>query len=218
MSDENEVNPFREMASSIVDSVLAEKPADVSKAVADALTGITYDMVSDLRAQVEKDMYAPQVEETVDVEVDGEVYEINADEAAEILRDDKEFQESLAALPLIQKINENDEDFELSEEEKDELSGQLDELSKKTLGSYVKKASDSTAQHHALRVKAAADRESMHRAASDLSHNNGPAARKVMGDWSSKAATVFNDKEEHHFRKARKRLGGIDRAVDRLTK
>jgi hypothetical protein len=124
MSDET--NLFREQASAIVAAVLSEKPADAAKAFGAAVSDVTYAMVNDLRDQVNQSMYQPQVEETIDVEVDGEVYEMSLSLAEDIISESEEIADFLESL-----------EGEMTEEQ----SQQLDELSKGKLAAYIKKAS-----------------------------------------------------------------------------
>lgn len=81
----------------------------------------------------------------------------------------------------------------------DEAAG-LQELSKKTLGSYIKKAS------HDITVKGAATREFANRSREDRKNDNFVGARKNM---------ALSDKT---FDKSWKRRTNMAKAVDRLTK
>jgi len=82
---------------------------------------------------------------------------------------------------------------------------QLDELSKKTLGSYVKKASDN--MHHQGEAGMRADAKAMKARGSRLD----TVGRKASIDKYEKRASTAD-------KKAEKRQTGISRAVNRLTK
>jgi len=91
---------------------------------------------------------------------------------------------------------------------------QLDELSKKTLGSYVKKAANSMAQSHAEVEKARADRNAAH--AIDYATTGTPSdVRQKVKDIISNDASK---REKTHFKDVVKRHTGINKAADKLTK
>lgn len=112
------------VASRIVDAVLSERPADIVDIAHETMTERTHELVKDLRESVEGSMFVS--EETVEIEIDDEVYEIPVSVAEEILSEDEEFS------ALIEAIGED----ELTEEQEQELV----ELSKDTLRSYLDKA------------------------------------------------------------------------------
>jgi len=91
---------------------------------------------------------------------------------------------------------------------------QLDELSKSTLGSYVKKAANSMAQSHAEVEKARADRNAAH--AIDHATTGTPSdVRQKVKDIISNDASK---REKTHFKDVVKRYTGIGKATDKLTK
>ena len=91
---------------------------------------------------------------------------------------------------------------------------QLDELSKATLGSYVKKAANSMAQSHAEVEKARADYNS----ASAIDH----ATSGTPSDVRQKAKDIIRndamDRESAARKTVGKRYTGIGKATDKLTK
>lgn len=110
------------------------------------------------------------------------------------------------AAALEAKMNE---DLDVSED-LDEAE-ELDELSKNTLGSYVKKASDNAAIHGMKYGEKKAQSDEMDRMMNrHMSYSDKDKVRSIMKTTSS---DVDAPRE-----KAAKRLQGIDRAVNRLTK
>lgn len=104
------------------------------------------------------------------------------------------------AIALEAKMNEDLEEAE-----------QIDELSKKTLGSYVKKASDNAAIHGMKYGEKKAQSDEMDRMMNrHMSYSDKDKVRSIMKTTSS---DVDAPRE-----KAARRLQGIDRAVNRLTK
>lgn len=92
-----------------------------------------------------------------------------------------------------------------------EESEQIDELSKKTLGSYVKKASDNAASKAVEYGTKKAQSDEMDRMMNrHMSYSDKDKVRGIMGTTSKDV----NAPRE----KAAKRLAGIDRAVDKLSK
>lgn len=88
---------------------------------------------------------------------------------------------------------------------------ELDELSKKTLGSYIKKASDSAASKGMEYGAKKAQSDEMDRMMNrHMSYSDKDKVRSIMKTTS---ADVNAPRE-----KAARRLQGIDRAADRLTK
>jgi hypothetical protein len=91
---------------------------------------------------------------------------------------------------------------------------ELDELSKSTLGSYIKKASNSMAHSHAEVEKARADRNAAH--AIDHATTGTPSdVRQKVKDIISNDASK---REKTHFKDVIKRHTGIGKATDKLTK
>lgn len=100
------------------------------------------------------------------------------------------------------------------EEDEDEMCedvDQIDELSKKTLGSYVKKASDNAASHAIKYGEKKAHSDEMDRMMNR--HMSYDDKDKVRGIMKTTNKDVNAPRE-----KAAKRLAGIDRAVDKLSK
>lgn len=98
------------------------------------------------------------------------------------------------------------EDFtveEIEEYMQTEEFAQLDELSKTTLGSYIKKRSNDVATQGALTRKHAMDSE---------------AKKKEHGGYTTKAVRDLDDKANKAFMKGWKHRENIGKAVDRLTK
>ncbi len=97
------------------------------------------------------------------------------------------------------------------DEDMSEEVEELDELSKKTLGSYIKKASDSAASKGMeYGVKKAQSDEMDRMMNRHMSYSDKDKVRSIMKTTSS---DVDAPRE-----KAAKRLRGIDKATDRLTK
>ena len=88
---------------------------------------------------------------------------------------------------------------------------ELDELSKKTLSSYVKKASDNATVHGMKYGEKKAQSDEMDRMMNrHMSYSDKDKVRSIM-------KTTSDDVEAPRY-KAAKRLKGIDRAVDKLSK
>jgi hypothetical protein len=87
----------------------------------------------------------------------------------------------------------------------------IDELSKNTLGSYIKKASDSAASKAVEYGKKKTERDEVDRLTNR--HMRYDDKEKIH-----KALNTTSDEVEAPRRKAAKRLGGINRAVTKLTK
>lgn len=94
------------------------------------------------------------------------------------------------------------ESVEMSFEELAEEVMALDEISKKTLGNYINKASKNAADLNAFAHTAAKD-------AKDASDKG--------GHWRS-LADIHGQASEHNLKKANKRFTGIEKAVSKLTK
>lgn len=107
------------------------------------------------------------------------------------------------------RLSENEEfdldDFtveEIEEYMQTEEFSQLDELSKETLGSYVKKRSHDVATQGALTRKHAMDSE---------------AKKKETGGYTTKAVRDLDDKANRAFMKGWKHRQNIARAVDKIV-
>ena len=119
--------------------------------------------------------------------------EVDLDEA----KDDSEDDES----------TEEDDDEEDMKEEVEEL----DELSKKTLGSYISKASDNATVHGMKYGEKKAQSDEMDRMMNrHMSYSDKDQVRKIMKTTS--------DDVDAPRRKAAKRLKGIDLAVKKISK
>ena len=91
------------------------------------------------------------------------------------------------------------------------VEAQLDELSKKTLGSYINKASDNAAVHGMKYGEKKAQSDEMDRMMNrHMSYSDKNKVREIM--------KTTNDDVEAPRRKAAKRLKGIDTAVKKLSK
>lgn len=105
------------------------------------------------------------------------------------------------------KSDKEDDD----EDEMCEDVDQIDELSKKTLGSYISKASDNAASHAMKYGEKKAHSDEMDRMMNrHMSYSDKDKVRKIM-------KTTSDDVEEPRH-KAAKRLKGIDVAVKKLSK
>ena len=106
------------------------------------------------------------------------------------------------------------EDFD-DEGDLDEEAEQIDEISRKTLASYVKGASSSVADHaHALGSKSA-QADDVNR----FTNRNGMAGgNQLHRDALKKALGVHHDDINKVARKMRSRLHGIGKASTRLAK
>lgn len=94
---------------------------------------------------------------------------------------------------------------------KNEEAEQIDELSKKTLGSYIKKASDNAAIHGMKYGEKKAQSDEMDRLMNrHMSYSDKDKVRSIMKTTS--------DEVDAPRQKAAKRLRGIDQAVNRLTR
>lgn len=95
-------------------------------------------------------------------------------------------------------------------------SEQLDEISKKTLGSYIKKAGEDYAQTamKAQQTRSARDRITHLSNTNDFSNDELKTVRKAQNDMYD----TNSKKELEHIIHARKRQKGISKAVDKLTK
>ncbi len=103
--------------------------------------------------------------------------------------------------------NEDDEDEEDMKEEAEEL----DELSKKTLGSYISKASDNAATHAVKYGQKKAEADEMDRLMNrHMSYSDKDKVRSIMKTTS--------DDVDAPRQKAAQRLRGVDLAVKKLSK
>jgi hypothetical protein len=98
-------------------------------------------------------------------------------------------------MPRYTKSGDKDSRYKVNEEE-----SQLDELSKKTLGSYVRKAG-----------------EDMYRRGTDSQYHSNKA-NKAEGPFKKETQKKHSEKAATDMRKAGNRADGINRAVSRLTK
>lgn len=107
--------------------------------------------------------------------------------------------------------DEDEEDDDSDEDDMKEEVEELDELSKKTLSSYVKKASDNATVHGMKYGEKKAQSDEMDRMMNrHMSYSDKDKVRSIM-------KTTSDDVEAPRY-KAAKRLKGIDRAVDKLSK
>jgi hypothetical protein len=100
-----------------------------------------------------------------------------------------------------------------NEDEKDmkEEAEELDELSKKTLGSYISKASDNAATHAVKYGQKKAEADEMDRLMNrHMSYSDKDKVRSIMKTTS--------DDVDAPRQKAAKRLRGVDLAVKKLSK
>jgi hypothetical protein len=91
---------------------------------------------------------------------------------------------------------------------------QIDEISKQTLGSYVKKAADSMAINHAKLHTQRKDAEEVDR----FTNRNGMADKYGMQDKIKQSLGADNKAQEKSLHNVIKRVRGIEKAADRLTK
>ena len=108
------------------------------------------------------------------------------------------------------------EDYDLDEIEafmQTEEFEQLDELSKSTLGNYVKKASSDMAMTHAMKVKKDSESDEVDRFTNRHMNNS----FKDRDEIKRMLGATQKERNDLH-RKTSKRSVGIKRAVDRLTK
>jgi hypothetical protein len=111
---------------------------------------------------------------------------------------------SRVALALEAKISETKND---DEEEYD----QIDEISKKTLSSYIKKASDNAANHAATYGRKSAEADEIDRMTNrHMKYSDKEKLHQIM-------KTTQSDVDAPRY-KAAKRLKGIDRAVNKLAR
>lgn len=114
---------------------------------------------------------------------------------------------------LMSKINSR-----LAKEDVD----QIDELSKKTLASYLPKAADNMAMHYGNSLRQRDAREKMDRAFNDIDHNHGEGrkgyARKNIQTARDATRDALRDAEQTSRRKAEYRYVGIERASKKLAK
>lgn len=106
-----------------------------------------------------------------------------------------------------------DLDEEFTEEEIDQIAEELiSEISKGTLGSYINKASDSAVKN--MRMSDIRSSESdEHRITANTTHKN-KELKKIHNDIADKYA----DSAKSFANKTRKRLNGIRKATEKLTK
>lgn len=93
----------------------------------------------------------------------------------------------------------------------------LQELSRKTLGSYVKKAAPEIDAHSAHQVSNLAAWSKSKETQRDLKNKRGAKDKLTMAN-AQKDEVYHGDKEKRHMRKLKNRLTGVGRAADRLTK
>src|SRR6185312_656823 len=99
----------------------------------------------------------------------------------------------------------------------EEMEQRLDELSKKTLGSYIHGVSNSLYHLGQERVEQNTLRREVNNAENVLSRVNGGTDKEMM-DQQWKTNKRLNDIEGNRAQKERNRLKGLKRAVGKLTK
>ncbi len=105
----------------------------------------------------------------------------------------------------------SEEDNEDDEEDMKEEAEELDELSKKTLGSYISKASDNAATHAVKYGQKKAEADEMDRLMNrHMSYSDKDKVRSIMKTTS--------DDVDAPRQKAAQRLRGVDLAVKKLSK
>lgn len=111
------------------------------------------------------------------------------------------------------------EDLEFSESIVTSILDQLDEVSKKTLGSYIKKASDNMAHHKQMVNDLWQAREIINKSGVRSKNivSNSPDAARERNDRND-ADNYVNNVRYAHANKADQRRRGIDKAVKKLTK
>jgi len=99
---------------------------------------------------------------------------------------------------------------------------EVNELSKKTLGSYINKAADSAARSHSKRVMADYHLDSLRRAKNDVEHHTGarlPSSKLgKYGDKSKDDDDAIRDVSMKNTHTSWKRITGIANATKKLTK
>lgn len=121
-----------------------------------------------------------------------------------------------AELEEAKKSEKDDEEDDKEDDDEDEMCedvDQIDELSKKTLGSYVKKAS----QHSADIAHAMGQNRATRDDVARFTNRNMPGQHKVR-DELEKTLGADADTERKNRKTFNKRSTGIDRAVDKLSK
>jgi hypothetical protein len=111
------------------------------------------------------------------------------------------------------KASKKDDEEDDDEDEMCEESEQIDELSKKTLGSYIKKASQHSADVAHEMGKKRADRDDIARFT-----NRHMSDKQKVRDELEKTLGADVDTERANRKLFNKRSSGIDRAVDKLSK
>lgn len=193
---------MHENVAAIVEAALDRRPADVQELVNLALTDMTYSLVTGLREDIERTMFQPVEEDTVAVEAGGEVYDLPESLVAEILGESEEVR------AFLESVGD-----ELTEEQEDELQ----ELSTKTLGSYIHKATRD-AEHRKAGIEKNKETESaVWRATDSLGNSHydrdvNDAGRKLRDAIG--AHTKRLQKKVSGFRVGRE--DGVHRAMDKL--
>lgn len=93
----------------------------------------------------------------------------------------------------------------------------LQELSRKTLGSYVSKAAPEIDIHSAKQMSHLNSWSAAKEKQRELAGKRG-AVDKIKATNAKKDEVYHSDKEQRHMRKLKNRLTGVGRAADRLTK
>lgn len=122
-------------------------------------------------------------------------------------------QEEEVDLEEAKASKKDDDEDDSDEDEMCEDVEQIDELSKKTLGSYIKKAS----QHSADVAHEMGQKRAVRDDVARFTNRNMPGQHKVR-DELEKTLGADSDTERANRKLFNKRSTGIDRAVDKLSK
>lgn len=156
----------------------------------DQLHARAYEAIESLRPEVAASMFgeAKEMEDDEESEDEDDKDEKKSEKKSEV---DEELKGNQHKIDKNKNGKIDAHDFKLLRKEEAE---QIDELSKTTLGSYIKKASGKAVQHAHAQVQA------------DVSADANPK----VGVWK--------DMARHHGDKKWKRMTGIRKATDKLTK
>ena len=176
-----------------------------------------------LRAKIDEALFGDEdeedLEEATHLSRDGKITQVSDKAADRLLKGPKTKKEKKEALASYMKHRKADDEAHGGVKEDVD---QIDELSKKTLASYLPKAADNMAMHYGNSLRQRDAREKMDRAFNDIDHNHGEGrkgyARKNIQIARDSTRDALRDAEQTSRRKAEYRYVGIERASKKLAK
>ena len=192
MTDATQIHPVQ----NFINSVVGEKPSEAQGSFEAILHQHLQDKIAARKAELQQFYLDPEPEvEATDEEVEIDEALVNAFDQ---FIDEHEIPEDTTIEDVLEAFSEE---------------VQLDELSKKTLGSYIKKAVNSAADHYGKYR----DLEAAKGRVGDFTNTN-----EFSRSEKDKVGNIFYDRihkqQGQMLRKTGKRIKGIEKATERLTK